>query len=391
MTNKQVTALRREAWAAYTAGEAGKKDEISLNGLSVLTVGSKKMRLSVFKEGEMPAGGYPLFICLHGGGSDPTGEMNDSQWQIMQKRCMDGTPGIYAATRAVRDTWDCHSVSEAYPFYDEIIRRAILFWNVNPDRVYFTGYSAGGDGVYQIAPRMADRLAAANMSAGHPNQISLINLFNLPFFLQVGELDGAYDRNRMTPRYSAYLDRLGMAGGYPHFCYIHTGKPHSACRDVRTDGEIVIADPAAWLKSAVEETAYEGGTVMVNTNCVTRMGVWTRNPLPDRICWDSTVRAPSRGIDSFYWLALPQNCADGYVEAKRQGNVLRIPVCTLRNTQLTILLNEEMIDFDVPLSVELAGKVYRIQPTISEALLETTTHTLGDPRLQFAASVTVEL
>ena len=40
---------------------------------------------------------------------------------------------------------------------------AIVFEDVDPNRVYLLGYSAGGDGVYQLAPRMADRFAAASM------------------------------------------------------------------------------------------------------------------------------------------------------------------------------------------------------------------------------------
>ena len=42
----------------------------------------------------------------------------------------------------------------------------IAFYGVDSDRVYLMGYSAGGDGVYQVAPRMADRFAAAAMMAG---------------------------------------------------------------------------------------------------------------------------------------------------------------------------------------------------------------------------------
>ena len=38
------------------------------------------------------------------------------------------------------------------------------------------GYSAGGDGVYQLAPRMADSWAAAAMMAGHPNGVSPLSL-----------------------------------------------------------------------------------------------------------------------------------------------------------------------------------------------------------------------
>ena len=41
--------------------------------------------------------------------------------------------------------------------YDRLIENMILFENVDPNRVYFLGYSAGGDGVYQIAPRLVEK------------------------------------------------------------------------------------------------------------------------------------------------------------------------------------------------------------------------------------------
>jgi poly(3-hydroxybutyrate) depolymerase len=50
------------------------------------------------------------------------------------------------------------------------------------------GYSAGGDGVFQIAPRMADHWAAAAMMAGHPGDAAALNLRNLPFTIFMGGL-----------------------------------------------------------------------------------------------------------------------------------------------------------------------------------------------------------
>jgi poly(3-hydroxybutyrate) depolymerase len=40
---------------------------------------------------------------------------------------------------------------------------------IHTNKVFLTGYSAGGDGVYHLAGMMADLLAGAAMMAGHPN------------------------------------------------------------------------------------------------------------------------------------------------------------------------------------------------------------------------------
>jgi predicted peptidase len=61
--------------------------------------------------------------------------------------------------------------------------------------VYILGYSAGGDGIYYLGPRLADYLAAASMMAGHPNNASPLNLRNIGFSIYMGENDSAYDRN----------------------------------------------------------------------------------------------------------------------------------------------------------------------------------------------------
>ena len=40
---------------------------------------------------------------------------------------------------------------------------------VNPNKVFMSGYSAGGDGTYHLGPMLADWWAGAAMMAGHPN------------------------------------------------------------------------------------------------------------------------------------------------------------------------------------------------------------------------------
>jgi poly(3-hydroxybutyrate) depolymerase len=71
-------------------------------------------------------------------------------------------------------------------FILEIIRAFALNGLIDCNKVFITGYSAGGDGVYQMTPRLVDYLAGAAMMAGHPNGIHSINLRNIGFSIQVG-------------------------------------------------------------------------------------------------------------------------------------------------------------------------------------------------------------
>jgi dienelactone hydrolase len=84
------------------------------------------------------------------------------------------------------------------------------------------GFSAGGDGVYGITPRMADRFAAVSMSAGHHNWVNPINLMNTPILLQCGDNDTAFTRHLETARFGASLAALQEEWG----CYIHTVYMH---------------------------------------------------------------------------------------------------------------------------------------------------------------------
>ena len=107
-----------------------------------------------------------------------------------------------------------------------LIENMIVFEGVDPNKVYITGYSAGGDGVYQLAPRMADRLAGAGMMAGHPNETVPDGLLNLAFALHVGGNDAAYDRNKIGAQWKDKLAQLQKDNpeGYVHQAVVHDGK-----------------------------------------------------------------------------------------------------------------------------------------------------------------------
>jgi hypothetical protein len=66
----------------------------------------------------------------------------------------------------------------------------------------------GGDGAYQMGPRMADYWAAAAAMAGHPNESSPVNLRNIGFTVHVGGEDDAYDRDTVALQWKRQLDSL---------------------------------------------------------------------------------------------------------------------------------------------------------------------------------------
>ncbi len=322
-----------------------------------ITLDGKTMKFGVVYFGpkeDAPAGGRSLFISLPGGGGGPA-EMNDSQWQnqIALSRAYRAKEGVYIAPRAPTNTWNLWHEAHIDRFFDRLIENCVALEGVNPDRVYILGYSAGGDGVYQLAPRMADRWAAASMMAGHPNETSPRGLRNVPFALQVGELDGAYKRNAVAADWAVKLADLKKAdaGGYEHFVELHKGKPH-------------------WM-----------GTE--DRKAIPWMEKFTRNPLPERIVWrQDDVTHPT-----FYWLAATGKPKAGdEIVAERKGQVFSITA--QGEAAVAVMLNDELANLDEPVTV-MAGDKEVFKGTVKRTIgtMIKTLDARGDRRLVFSAVV----
>jgi hypothetical protein len=305
--------------------------------------------------GDKPAGGRALYISMHGGGGAPA-EVNDKQWDN-QKRLYKPEEGVYVAPRAPTDTWDLWHQGHMDTLFDHLIRDMVLIEGVDPDRVYLMGYSAGGDGVYQLGTRMADRFAAASMMAGHPNETRPDGLRNLPFAIFMGGKDAAFNRNEIAAQWKTTLDELSAKdpGGYPHQVTIYPENGH-------------------WMerKDAV---------------AVPWMAKFTRNLRPSRIVWlQDDVTEPR-----FYWLENPAPKAGQRVVAHREGQVITIDEAP-GIEQLRILLDDGMLDLDQPVKVMFEGRtlfegtVPRTAATIARTLGDR-----GDPKAVFTAEILVRL
>ena len=285
-----------------------------------ITIGDKTLKWLEKTFGDEPDDGRSLWISMHGGGGAPP-RVNDGQWRN-QIGLYQPAEGIYVAPRAPTDTWNLWHEAHIDPLFSRLIEDMIAYRNVNPNKVYLMGYSAGGDGVWQLAPRMADRFAAAAMMAGHPNEASLLGLRNLPFAIFMGGADSAYNRNKIAAKKTAELDALQKADpdGYIHMSRIYEGLPH-------------------WMNHKDAEA-------------LPWMAKFTRNPWPKTIVW----RQDDVTHDRFYWLQLPEGSAkkDDEFRAQIDGQSIHLTGPFRSGTQL--LLNDELLDLDQPIQVHLNGK-----------------------------------
>ncbi len=162
LTREQAEKSKQLLWGDFVAQarvlrkDAVEARRVERNG-SVL-----KYDLRTF--GKPGPNGRSLFISMHGGGGAPA-RVNDQQWEN-QKRLYRPDEGLYVAPRAPVDAWNMWFQDDMDSLLDQLIADLVVFENVDPDRVYLMGYSAGGDGTYALAPRFADRLAAAAAMAG---------------------------------------------------------------------------------------------------------------------------------------------------------------------------------------------------------------------------------
>lgn len=296
--------------------------------------------------GDEPADERSLWISLHGGGGTPH-EVNDQQWRN-QMYLYQPAEGVYVAPRAPWNAWDMWCQTPIDSMYRTLIRTMVAHYNVHPDKVYLLGYSAGGDGVWRMAPRMADHWAAASMMAGHPGDVRLENLLNTPFMIWMGAQDGAYERNRLAVVRAAQMDSLQQVApdGYIHESHIIEGKGH-------------------WMDR-------------LDAAALPWMSQYRRNAWPRHIVWQQeTVLKPY-----FYWIGVPpEEMKRGKrIDVMVKGNTIDVTRCDY--SRITLYLSESLVDLNKSVTVRIHGKkVYARKVSPSASTYQKTLHLRQDPAL----------
>ena len=395
----------------------------------VLTHGGASMRFFMETVGEPGENGrYPLYIALHGGGGAPAEQNNDEWIYMAQYYRASVTSGICVACRGITDTWDLHFRDESYPLYDRLIEAMAVLYGADPDRVYLLGFSAGGDGVYQAAPRLADRFAAAGMSSGHPNGVSLLNMANCPICLQSGIRDWYSEsaaRCVRTAEFDAALSRCRekYGFGYEHLVLIHVPAGHNFI-DSRDHMSLVLKDPSRFAQLAAgrdvlglfldvfegcglgrgvdslsyfpvkEDEAFDEGitrvaekelalkTALVNSNAVRWVSQFTRDSAPSRLVWDLSTRAKAREKDSFYWLKADPSVDKGVITASYDASENAISVeAEGVNGDFAILFHPALVDVSRPVTVRAGGAVHTVAVRPSAEFLKASMLENADPSL----------
>lgn len=365
LTQADARAAREQLWADFeTEVRETRMDEVGATATEERTVRIEGMqsvlRYYMARTGSEPATGYSLFISMHGGGNTAAAT-NDSQWENQIDLVEGYAPkdALWVAPRAPVDDWNMWFVAEIDPLFERLIANLIVFEHVDPNKVYINGYSAGGDGVYQIGPRMAERWAGAGMSAGHPNTASPLSLRNVAFAIHVGAEDTGYDRNMKAAEWGMKLEMLAAMdpGGYINQWQVHAGKPH-------------------WMD-------------MEDAVSIPFLQMHTRDPYPKKVVWEQAdITRPH-----MYWLAVDaDNSAKGN-ELRAHYDESGIHITAAKGVRrVTIRLTDEMLNLDRPVPIDYMGMpLMEAAPKRTIATTETTLRERTDPALIFEAEVIVEL
>lgn len=296
--------LNSDIWNSVLANlKNDKKRQSELKDFKI-QVKDKTLKFKEQTFGEAGPGGYMLFICLHGGGG-ATQELNDSQWNDIipfeKKAFKNGT--IAVAPRGMTNSWKLHWEDETFPAITRLVENYIILKNVNPNKVYLMGFSAGGDGTYALSERIPFLFAACSPQAGHPNGVSTINISNLPMYCAVGELDKAYDRNTLAPTY--YKQIIAQNGKY--------------CGNYIAKCEVVGNSPHSFQCWRLPRKSYFNGASVIsqsNETAFTFMYSYTRQPIPTKLSIDvKTWLTPLRNYfskrgNTFYNIEVGENPPD---------------------------------------------------------------------------------
>jgi len=314
LTKEEAKAFAEETYRDLAAKRSLKMKEMR-EGFQLFEIkaAEKTMKCAGKLYGDAKEGERRLFISMHGGGGAPE-RVNTQQWNN-QIQLYVPKEGWYVAPRAPTNTWNLWHEGHIDALFSKLIEDMVAKHGVDPNKVYLMGYSAGGDGVYQLAPRLADRFGAATMMAGHPNDATADGLYNLPFRIYMGGKDAAYKRNETAAEWGEKLKALQKKhGGFEHKVTIYPEMGH-------------------WMKKKDAEA-------------VPWMAEQTRNPWPKKVIWGKSGKRSER----FYWLG---GKPEGIVEAEVKGQ--EISIQGAGKSEIVLYLNDELLNLDEPIKITVNG------------------------------------
>jgi pimeloyl-ACP methyl ester carboxylesterase len=154
-----------------------------------------------------PGKKWPVILCLH--------SAEESGGNLARMRRF-GIPMLIRQGRqvpAIVVTPACPSGEDWNPLIlTQLLDEVMAKYRVDPDRLYATGGSSGGDGTWTLALFHPELLAAIVPICGESDPADTARLAKLPIWTFVGEKDDTSPSTETTDM----VDGIRKAGGHPH-------------------------------------------------------------------------------------------------------------------------------------------------------------------------------
>ncbi|HJU06048.1 MAG TPA: hypothetical protein VJ692_12930 [Nitrospiraceae bacterium] len=297
-----------------------------------------------------PAKAYALIICLHGAGF--TGDAYLERWQTRL-----GDQYILACPTSPQGAW---WTREAAELILATMRDVQTRYHVDPDRIFLTGMSNGGIGVYLIGSHYAPLFAGLAPMAGGLDDVLfpfLQNLRHTPVYL----IHGTHDQV-MPAELSRSIAKELARLGYP-YTYREHERTHPVAGGHYFPRE-ELPELVAWFDSHRRNPLPHNLTVVRDATHLIPFS-WVRIDAADRIAAFSDLL-----IDSHDEALTDRRYAKLDAEITAPN---RIVVTTKHVRRYSLFLNDALVDVSQPLTVVNNGKtVYegRLNPQVDTMLRE---------------------
>ncbi len=320
---------------------------------------------------------YPVSVYLHGGVGRPDPGPGGSWARNTEHLTSEDHITVVPLSTPESLWWQASQVENL----DGILTEVKRTYNVDENRVFASGVSDGGTGVYFLSFRDTTPWAGFLPFIGYPGvllnprvgadgMIHLANLVNKPLFIVNGETDRLYPVRYMEPFLEDFR-RMGVN-------FVFKAKPGGH-------------DTSWWPEEA--------------QNIAEFMRTHPRDPLPDRVMW-ATERADR--YNRAHWViidevghiagdedrsdlgALTYDGASGLLDAVRQGNTVTVKAYHV--PRFTLLISPDAFDLDRPIRTLTNGEVSfegRVEPSV--ATLRKWATLDHDRTMLFAAEITIVL
>jgi hypothetical protein len=281
-----------------------------------------------------PEKGYGLVVCLHGAGF--TGDAYLERWQARL-----GEQYVLACPTIPMGVWFTRDAEELVLATIRSVQRR---YHIDPDRVFLTGMSNGGIGVWMIGMHDAPLFAGiAPMASGldHVMMPFLANLRSTPIYI----IHGAKDQV-MPVEFSRAITQELTKLGYP-FVYREHNREHPMAGGHYFPRE-ELPELITWLNAQRRNALPTSVTVVREASHFQPFG-WVRIDATDPIAVFSQDLISKRDdlIKRREYARL-----DATIAAPN-----RIEVQTERVQRYSLFLNEQLIDSSKPLIVLTNGEV----------------------------------